>query len=64
MQNNELISNFIAKFADLQRIIDADDPKAEAENQLQIVKATLENMGVATTELIFKNKKNGNHGTE
>ena len=60
MQDKELITNFIAKFAELQRIIDSEDPKAEAENQLQIVKATLENMGVATTDLIFKHKPGGN----
>ena len=61
MQNYELIANYIEKFADLQRILDSDDPKAEAENQLQIVKAALENMGVATTELKFKNKRSGNN---
>ena len=59
MQNYELISIYIDKFAELQRIIDAVNPIAEAENQMQIVKAKLENMGVATTELILKNKPSG-----
>ena len=57
MQNNELITNYIEKFSDLQRIINADDPKAEAEYQLQIIKVALENMGVATTELVAKNNR-------
>ena len=54
MQDKELMTTYIEKFSDLQRIINADDPKAEAEYQLQIIKVALENMGVATTELIAK----------
>ncbi len=42
---------YIEKYADLKRIINSDDPKAEAEHQLKIAKAALESMGVATTPL-------------
>ena len=51
MQNYELITNYIDRYVDLQRIITADDPKAEAEYQLAAVKVALESMGVATTPL-------------
>ena len=57
MQNNELIAAYIEKYSDLKLIINADDPKAEAERQLKIVKITLESMGVATTPLDEDNSK-------
>ncbi len=51
MQDKELIASIIDRYADLQRIINADDPKKEAEHQMQIVKAKLEALGVVTTDL-------------
>lgn len=51
MQNNELIASYIDRYVDLQRIINSDDPKAEAEHQLTAVKVVLESMGIATTPL-------------
>ncbi len=51
MQDKELIANIIDKYADLQRIINADDPKKEAEYQIQIAKAKLEALGIVTTDL-------------
>lgn len=54
MQDKELIAVYIEKYADLQRIINSDDPKAEAEHQLKIAKVALESMGVATTPLDTK----------
>ena len=51
MQDKELIATYIEKYADLRRIINAEDPKAEAEHQLKIAKIALESMGVVTTPL-------------
>lgn len=51
MQDKELIATYIEKYADLKRIINSDDPKAEAEHQLKIAKIALESMGVVTTPL-------------
>ncbi len=51
MQDKELIASIIDKYADLQRIINADDPRKEAEHQMRIVKAKLEALGVVTTDL-------------
>ena len=44
MQDNEAIATYIEKYADLKRIITADDPKAEAEHQLKIAKMALGSM--------------------
>ncbi|MDE7229778.1 MAG: hypothetical protein K2N56_04795 [Oscillospiraceae bacterium] len=51
MQDKELIANYIEKYADLKRILNSDDPKAEAAHQLKIIKIALESMGVVTTPL-------------
>ncbi len=51
MCDGELIANYIDRYADLQRIINTDDPKKEAEYQLKLIKAALEAMGVVTTKL-------------
>lgn len=40
---------YIEKYADLKRIINSGDPKAE--HRLKIAKAALESMGAATTSL-------------
>ncbi len=55
MQDKELIASIIDKYADLQRIINAEDPKKEAEHQMQIAKAKLEALGVVTTDLHIGN---------
>ncbi len=51
MQDKELVTTYIEKYADLKQIINADDPKKEAERQINIVKVALETMGVPTTKL-------------
>ncbi len=54
MQDKELVAlvtTYIEKYADLKQIINADDPKKEAERQINIVKVALETMGVPTTKL-------------
>lgn len=51
MQDIELIASIIDKYADLQRIINAPDPKKEAEYQMQIAKAKLEALGIVTIDL-------------
>lgn len=55
MQDKELIASFIDRYADLQRIINTDNPKKEAEYQLKLIKATLEAMGIVTTDLDINN---------
>ncbi|MCM1333417.1 MAG: hypothetical protein NC084_06435 [Bacteroides sp.] len=49
MQDYELIASVIDRYADLQLIINADDPKKEAERQMRIAKTKLEALGVVTT---------------
>lgn len=51
MQDKELAVNLIDTFAILQRIVNCNDSKKEAEYQLQLVKAKLEAMGIVTSEL-------------
>ncbi len=51
MQDKDIVTTYIEKYADLKQIINADDPKKEAERQLNIVKVALETMGVPTTKL-------------
>lgn len=51
MQDKELVTTYIEKYADLKQIINSDDPKREAERQINIVKVALESMGIATTAL-------------
>lgn len=51
MQDKELIAMIVDKYADLQLIIKSDDPKKEAERQIQIAKVKLESMGIPTTKL-------------
>lgn len=41
----------IDTYADLQRILTADDPKKEAEYQLKLTAAKLEAMDIVTTKL-------------
>ena len=43
-----LFENLLNKYADLQRIIAADDPKKEAEYQLKIVKVKLQLFDIET----------------
>lgn len=51
MQDKELAALLIDSYANLQRILNADNPSEEAEYQLQLVKAKLEAMGIVTTKL-------------
>lgn len=51
MNDNELLNVLIDSYSDLQRIINANNPKKEAEYQLKLTKAKLESMGIVTTEL-------------
>ncbi len=51
MQDKELIANLIDLYAALQRIVDSDDSKKEAEYHLKLVKAKLQAMGIITDEL-------------
>ncbi len=51
MQDSELVTAYIEKYADLKQIINADNPKKEAERQINVVKVALETMGVPTTKL-------------
>lgn len=50
-EENKQLSDLIDGYANLQRIITADDIKKEAEYQLKIVKAKLQAFGVATEDL-------------
>lgn len=45
------LNALIDTYSDLQRIINADDSKKEAEYQLKLTKTKLESMGIVTTEL-------------
>lgn len=51
MIQTELINNLIDLYTSLQRILTCEDPKKEAEYQLQIVKAKLEACGIVTSKL-------------
>lgn len=51
MTEKELMTMLIDSYRDLQRILIADDPKKEAENQMTIVKAKLEALGIVTENL-------------
>lgn len=51
MQDKELAAILIDSYANLQRILTADDAKEEAEYQLKLVAAKLEAMGIVTTKL-------------
>ncbi len=56
MQDKEIVTAYIEKYADLKQIIDADDPKKEAERQINVVKVALETMGVPTAKLDGNNE--------
>ena len=49
-QKNVLIDQFV----NLQRILSADDTKAEVEYQLRVAEAKLQSMGVITEDLKIK----------
>lgn len=51
MNQNEYIGNLIDWYTNLQRILSNDNPKAEAEYQLQIIKAKLEACKIMTSKL-------------
>lgn len=51
MQDKELLALLIDNYSNLQRILSTDNPKEEAEYQLQLVKAKLESMGIVTSKL-------------
>lgn len=51
MQDMELAALLIDSYANLQRILTTDNPKEEAEFQLNLVAAKLEAMGIVTTKL-------------
>ncbi len=57
MQDNELAALLIDSYANLQRILAADNPKEETEYQLALVAAKLEVMGIVTTKLDKKPQK-------
>lgn len=46
-----MIEKLIDKYADLQRIKAADDPKKELEYQIKLTKAKLESFGIITSDL-------------
>ncbi len=52
--NNELITNEINNFANLQRLKNAPDIQAELEYQIKLSKAKLESYGIPTTSLEIK----------
>ncbi len=56
MQDKELVTAYIEKYADLKQILNAEDPKKEAERQINIVKVALETMGVPTSKLDGENQ--------
>ena len=47
----ELLDRALEDFAKLLRIINADDPRKEAENQKRILEAKLQAFGVVTKKL-------------
>ena len=51
MNDKELIDRALEDYAKLQRIITADDPRAEAMDQKRIVEAKLQAYGVVTEKL-------------
>ncbi len=53
MNENKIIDNLFNKYVDLKRILSAEDPKKEAQEQLEIVKAKMQAMGIVTAELKF-----------
>ena len=57
MQDKELAALLIDTYANLQRILTAEDTKAEVEYQLSLVSAKLEAMGIVTTKLDKKPTK-------
>ena len=48
MTKEELLDRALEDFAKLQRIINADDPRKEAENQKRILEAKLQAFGLVT----------------
>lgn len=56
MQDKEFAALLIDSYANLQRILTTDNPKEEAEYQLNLVAAKLEAMGIVTTKLDKKNE--------
>ena len=57
MQDKELATLLIDIYGNLQRILTAEDTKAEVEYQLSLVSAKLEAMGIVTTKLDKKPTK-------
>ena len=51
MSDKELVTLLIDMYTNLQRILASDDMKAEAEYQLEALKAKLEAMGIVTSKL-------------
>ena len=51
MSEKELLTILIDHYADLQRILKAEDSKKEVEYQLKLIKAKLESMGIITSDL-------------
>ncbi len=58
MQDKEMLIHLIDNFAILQRIVDSNNSKEEAEYQLQLVKAKLEAMGIVTNDLHIGKQSN------
>ena len=51
MTDNELIAQTIERYTALQRIMKADDPQKEMENQKRILEVMLQAMGIVTEKL-------------
>lgn len=51
MNDKEILNVLMDKYFDLQRILAADDREQEIANQLKLVTAKLESMGVVTADL-------------
>lgn len=51
MTKEELLDRALEDFAKLQRIIQAADPRKEAENQKRLVEAKLQAFGIVTEKL-------------
>ncbi len=54
MTDMELLNVNIDKYMDLQRILNAEDPKKEARNQFIAVKAKLEASGIVVENLTME----------
>ena len=54
MSEYQLMVSLIETYANLQRILNADDSKKEVERQLKIAAAKLEIFGVKTSNLDIK----------